>query len=586
MSVPFSFDAGIALALTAAELTPVNASAERRTSVGSIVSPLIHPAARRIASQLLRGFRTMSWLGAVLGVGPVGAQTAPPPPSAAADGFRLPPVAIRDDRRVEAFAFEGRSALPEFDLQALAADLRGRRVSDDELEELRLRITRLYVDRGFVNSGAVIPANPLRDGIFTFRIVEGHIGEVRVSGQGRLRSGYVAERLVKGQAEVFDVAVLEDRFRLLLTDPLIGKMNARILPRAELGQALLDVQVERAPPYRLTVFTDNHRPPSIGAHAVGLTGTLWNLTGLGDALDATALASSGARRHGLGWTVPVPRLRTRVELRRESGTASVVEEPVRAIDIASQIDSFEFGAQQPLIEALGERLVLGLVRTRRESRSSLLGEPFSFTPGEPNGRSRLRAWRATVDYARRWPAQVLALKITLTQGRSNIDPGLDEALRAPQPGYRVWLAQAQFVQQAAAHGSQLVMKAALQRTRQRLLPMERLAVGGVATVRGYRENQLVRDEGLAGSVEWQVPWPVAPGSAHRVVLGPFIDFGIARDRGEPADRLRSAGAGLNWRGRGFELVLQVAAKLERKSPRGSGDLQDHGVHFQLRQSWP
>lgn len=535
------------------------------------------------------------------------AQSAQPPvrpadqpvvlPSEAAprghpEAFRLPPLpagprptapAVAASRQIEAFIFEGRTVVDEATLQALARPYAGRPVSAAELEELRLQITRLLVERGFVNSGAVIPDDPYREGRFRYRIVEGRIGEVRVAGQGRLAARYVAERLVHGPDEVLHLPVLQERFQRLLADPLIERMNARLVPGAEPGRAHLEVDVTRSAPVRLSAFANNHRAPSSGEGGGGLAGSVSNLTGWGDVLDATLVSSRGSDRQSLGWSVPLPGAGTLLALRQDRGDVGVIEEPVRSIDIASRVDSLDVSATQPLVDTLAERFAIGLVWTRRENRTTLLGEPFSFTPGEPDGVSRLRAWRLQVEYARRWTEQTLALRSTFSTGRTNIAAGLDPALAAPDRRYSFWLGQAQFVRRLDAWpGAQAVLRGTVQRSGDRLLPLERIAVGGVASVRGYRENQLVRDTGYLGSVELRVPVLSATASAHQLRAGPFLDWGRARNQAEPAERLCALGVALDWRLERLQVELHAAKRLVTPRAAAGGSLQDKGVHVQVR----
>ena len=69
-----------------------------------------------------------------------------------------------------------------------------------------------------------------------------------------------------------------------------------------------------------------------------------------------------------------------------------------------------------------------------------------------------------------------------------------------------------------------------------LLSIERFAIGGRDTVRGYRENQLVRDSGVVASAELRIPlWR---DSLRRPLLElvPFMDYGTGWNDGpEPPD---------------------------------------------------
>ncbi|MCI0541610.1 MAG: BamA/TamA family outer membrane protein, partial [Verrucomicrobiales bacterium] len=62
-----------------------------------------------------------------------------------------------------------------------------------------------------------------------------------------------------------------------------------------------------------------------------------------------------------------------------------------------------------------------------------------------------------------------------------------------------------------------------------LLALEQVSVGGFNTVRGYLENQLVRDRGVVSSVEFRLPVFYNKAGAGIVHLAPFFDVGTARN---------------------------------------------------------
>ena len=53
-------------------------------------------------------------------------------------------------------------------LAEVAAPYVGRDVSSEDLESLRLGLTRLYADRGYINSGATLPDQTVADGVVTY----------------------------------------------------------------------------------------------------------------------------------------------------------------------------------------------------------------------------------------------------------------------------------------------------------------------------------------------------------------------------------------------------------------------------------
>jgi hemolysin activation/secretion protein len=82
-----------------------------------------------------------------------------------------------------------------------------------------------------------------------------------------------------------------------------------------------------------------------------------------------------------------------------------------------------------------------------------------------------------------------------------------------------------------------------------LLPLEQIGVGGRYTVRGYRENLMVRDNGLISSLELRIPVVRGRAWADYILLAPFVDFGKAwNNKLETPDpkEITGSGVGLLW----------------------------------------
>ncbi len=513
---------------------------------------------------------------------PSGLFTLPPVPQPGA----LPagPAAGMGLQRVE---IGGNTVVPTADLQAAAAPYLGRAVDDEALERLRQQLTRVYVERGYVNSGLLLRGVDAAQGVARFEVVEGRLSGVEVAGLGRLHDDYLRAQLLRPDDGPLNLDLLRERFQLLLGDPLFTRLNARLVPGAEPGQAVLVVEAERARPWDLTLFANNHRPVSTGAAAAGVSGTVRNLTGRGDALDATLqspLEHGSDWRTTLAWRMPLGHRGTQLHLGYDHGDSSLVQAPVRALDIQSRLTSREIGLSQTLHETLAHRFAIGASRVWRDNRTTLLGEPFSFVVGEPTGETRERLWRFWQEGVLRSEVQVLALRSTFTWGRNNVQAVPDLPVAGAFPSsFRTWLGQAQYVRQLRSDGTQLVVRGSVQRSGQRLLALDGMAVGGVATVRGYRENQIVRDQGHVLSVELE--WPVLRDAERglRVVLVPFVDHGRGRNHGERATTLKSAGLAtrVTWNRLSVDLTLARRLGQPAETRDQGSNLQDQGVHLQV-----
>jgi hemolysin activation/secretion protein len=513
------------------------------------------------------------------------------PPEGLAQPPETEPLAPREEPNenyrqlpITHITISGNTVIPDQQLRHLVEPYEGRRVSLSELEALRQKLTRLYLDLGYMNSGAIIPEDGYANGKLHFEIVEGRLDEVRIEGQGRLREGYIRNRLRKDPTEPLNLRELQDRFQLLLSDPLIEKMNGQLLPGATLGHSLLNVQVTRARPYGLSFFGDNYRPPSIGAEAFGVNGWVRNLTGLGDLFDFTFMTSEGSDRYNGGLSIPVTDQGSLVFFHFDEGESQVMEPPTDRLHIQSLVHNREGGFSHPFINTLNQRFAAGVSLATRENETSLLDRPFSFVPGEPTGHNQATVWRMFQDYSQRWDRNAVSFRSTFSVGMNALGATPETNPRLPSSEFFAWLGQAQYAHLVTDKGGQLVLRGMTQFSDSPLLPLERIAVGGIGTVRGYRENHLVRDQGYALSLEFRYPMIGGnnPAARHRLVLVPFMDYGEAWNLNQRAETLHSVGIGFNWEFKPVYAELYYGYKLIKPRPDSHSDLQDDGIHFLIR----
>jgi hemolysin activation/secretion protein len=480
--------------------------------------------------------------------------------------------------------FRGNTAIASAELEKVAAPYTGRALGEADMEQLRIALTQRYIDAGYVNSGALLGPGALEGDVLTFDIVEGRVTAVRIAGMQGLRDRYLLDRL-GASTGAFNMEALRERFTLLLSDPLFERLNARLMPGTAPGEAVLDIEAVRARPYRLAAFVNNYRPPSIGANALGLKATVRNLSGMGDALDASVQAGT-SKDHGarasVAWSVPLDEA-TAMSLQWDHGASSVVEEPLRVLDIDSVLDSKEIGISHVWSESLGRKIAFGFLYGERRNSTTLAGAPFSFTPWEPDGTTRVRALRLWKEALWRTPAQVVALRSTLsfTQNNTQDIAGLPPGLGRQPPRHAVlWQGQGQYARQVLDNGAQFIVRTTLQWTGSTLVALERMAVGGSGTVRGYRENQLIRDRAAIVNLEFDYP---LLRQEVKLSLVPFADAARAGNRGEGSDILSSLGLAtrLRWKALAFDLSLARRLSHPDGPAANSRTLQDRGVQAQL-----
>jgi len=134
-------------------------------------------------------------------------------------------------------------------------------------------------------------------------------------------------------------------------------------------------------------------------------------------------------------------------------------------------------------------------------------------------------------------------------------------------------------------GLEAVFRTDLQLASQPLFSLEQFSLGGHQSVRGYRENQLVRDNGLASSLELRIPLWTDAALGFDLQLAPFFDIGRSWNtkRGDASPRtLMSVGVGLRTSlTRYLRGELYWGHRLRHVDEPEDHDLQDEGVQFSL-----
>jgi hemolysin activation/secretion protein len=510
-------------------------------------------------------------------------ELPPPPPESTAPYLSTGPrVFVREVR------IDGNTVLPDDVLADIVKPFLNRSLSTGDLEELRRQLTLAYVDRGYVNSGATLPDQEVRDGVVTYHIVEGRLTQIRVEGAGRLDERYISNRLAQGAGPPLNIERLQERLQILLQDPLIERMNVDLQPGLVPGEATLQARVTRADPVSAYATVANNQAPNVGGVRGEIGTTIRNLTGWGDALALRYGRTDGVNDGGASFTIPVTYYDTLLSARYERDDAAVVSEALRDLDIRSSVETFGVGVSQPIYRTPQENVGVGLVFERRRSETSLLGEPFSFTPGTSDGKANISVLRFTQDYANRTAEDAFVVRSTFSFGLDLF--GATITPQKPDGKFTAWLGQAQYVRQFE-RDIQAIFRADAQLSQDPLFPLEQIAIGGLETVRGYRENELVRDNGIILSAETRIPVfrfaaPALPQRARDNVIrvAPFVDWGRGWNSGQPTPEPRSissVGLGLLWDIGDLATAQLYYGRALRNIHNSDHDLQDDGIHFRV-----
>ena len=463
------------------------------------------------------------------------------------------------------------------EIEALVQPLEGRDVTLQELLNLRTAITNLYIKNGYISSGAFVPTNQdLSRAVVQIQVVEGGVEQIDINGLSRLRDDYIRDSITGATSSPLNVRRLEEALQLLQIDPLLQSVDAELTAGSEPGQNILILDLTEADPFFADLAVNNYRAPSIGSLQGSVAATHLNLFGFGDRLSASYDLTEGLDVYEFRYAIPVNGRDGTVQLRYENADSNIVDSRFEAAGIRSESETFSFNFRQPLNRSLTNEFALGLGFDLRQSRSFILDDiPFSFSVGPEAGVSKVRTLRFSQEWVNRDINTVLAVRSQFGFGLDIFDATVNDS--GTDGRFFSWLGQFQWVEQFSS-GMLLVTRINTQFTPDSLLPLERFSAGGVDTVRGYAQNQIVTDNGVTASTELR--FPVADG----LRLTPFIDAGGGWNNQTPdpdPSFLLGLGLGLRWQPTD-DFNLRIDYGIPLISPGDEGDsLQENGVYISV-----
>ncbi|HTO49481.1 MAG TPA: ShlB/FhaC/HecB family hemolysin secretion/activation protein, partial [Burkholderiales bacterium] len=524
-----------------------------------------------------------------------------PPPVVPKPEIVLPPApapgapALSRGARVLAkeFRFVGNTVVPTEELEAIAAPYVGRDLGNAELEELRVALTRRYIEAGYINSGAVIPDQDVSDGAITFRIVEGRLSEIVVGGENGFRPWYLQDRLALGAGPPLNVNDLQERMQLMLQDPQIANMSAELAPGVERGDAVLRVDVTEAKRYSVGLKLSDNRSPVVGQNEIEGFLTARNVFGIGESFAFRAGATQGLDDYSAVFAVPVSARGTLLTVRWDHTNSRVIEAPLSQLDIGANSTAWDVTLSHPLYERLSRVINASVTLAQRNTYSTFLGQASPFIPGAPDGRTRISVVRFGLDGVERTQTDVIAGRVLLSLGVDALNSTIVDNPDLPDSRFTALLGQFQWVR-LLSREAQLLFRADGQWSNNPLLGSEKYSIGGMDSVRSYRRDYAIRDKGWFSSLELRYQVASVPVRANpapnegAIRLAAFVDYAQAWDVNGPGSKVTSiggAGPGIRWEpAPGSELAFYWGIRLT-SAPPPANTMPDRGLYFRFLVSY-
>ena len=461
------------------------------------------------------------------------------------------------------------------ELQSITKSLEGKTVKLSQLRNIAKAITKKYLEQGYITSRAIVPQQEIQEGIVEIKVIEGSIADIQIEGNNRLRENFVRKRLELGTDAPVKVDSLEGQLQLLRSNQAIENIEANLQPAPGEGASSLVVEIDEANPWLMGGEINNYDTVATGAEKVSLTLGYRNLTGNSDSLVGIFSQALSASSWSLdaSYSLPVNAKDGKLQLRTNIDRNEIVGEEFEDLNLEGDSELYEISFRQPLTRTLREEFALSLGFSYQESRDFFNGV---LMPGRTIRTSTLKFGQ---DYTKRDIKGVWAFRSQFNLGFDSSDENEEQ----PDDVFVSWLGQAQRLQRINPDNL-LIMQADLQFTPNDLSASERFVIGGPQSVRGYRQNARLGENGFRLSVEDRITLIKNQRDTPLLQIAPFADLGVVwGDSTEDTEDNFLAGIGLGLIAEpisGLSLRLDYAPPLVNLDDTGD-NVQEDGFYFRI-----
>ena len=498
-----------------------------------------------------------------------------------------PPQNIPEKTVLRKFNVINNKVIPAADIDRALKPYLFRPLGFSELLEIQQVITQIYIDRGYLTTGAYIPPQTISDRTLDIEIIEGTIGEIEVIGLKKLNPEYIRSRVAIASEAPLNQDKLLQALQLLQLNPLVKKISAELSKGIEPGESFLKLEIEEADSFDLTLNMDNDLTTSVGSIRSRVSINNQNFFGFGDIFRASYAQSEGSESlERLEYVAPIGARGTLLRVSHNRSDNKIITEPFPSLDLESKTRGYGITLIQDLINRPTQNLAIAFGFTHQNTQFSLMDRGFpDLARGlDDDGRSIISTLRFIQEYSDRSTNHVLSIASQVALGIDAFNATINNNSELPDSKYLLWQGQVRYLR-AISSNTNLNLRGTVQVSDSPLFSQEQFLAGGVNSVRGYSTDIIQGDNGFSLSAEFNnTVWQISKWDL-RLELSPFVDFSrIWNGDNFSLETNTLASVGIDARISIKENLTAIIGfgipLIDAKLPEGDS-LQDDGVYFSL-----
>ena len=425
------------------------------------------------------------------------------------------------------------AVLTEAELAAITQPYEGKMVQLNDIYAIVEKINALYASKGYVTCRAFLPPQTITDGKVKLLLVEGRTGNTTVSGNNYTKTSFITKRLHLKENEIANIKQVN---KDLLLFNATNSTQLRIVMKAGQKPGTTDYEITAYEPKRdtWTIFEDNAGSDTSGEYRTGLFFNTKSLSGTCDPFSVGTVFSEGTRAANAMYTRSLGRSGTKMNLLYSTNAVKVTKGDYKDM-IKGHANSYAIGFTQPLVVNETTRTELSLDYNRQNSKTDfmVLGNRFNIVDDSVQD---FTLGFAMTNYG---ASHVLYQKHSYVRGYSERTPS---SMLEDSQNFGFYKFNGLY-QKLYAGGQMINLRADAQWSgSEGMVSSRQFYMGGMYSVRGYKENFLGGDSGFTFSAEYSIPVINRNTNAFT-----FFDYGHVYGNGQSDDQhsiLASLGLGI------------------------------------------
>lgn len=426
------------------------------------------------------------------------------------------------------------AVLTDAELDAIIKPYEGQQVKLSDIYDIVEKINALYNEKGYVTCRAFLPPQTITEGTVKLLLVEGRTGTATVSGNKYTKAKYITNRLHLARGEIANVKELN---KDLLLFNATNSTQLRIMMKAGTEPGTTDYEITAYEPKRdtWTLFEDNAGSYTSGEYRTGLFFNTKSLSGNCDAFSLGTVYSQGTRAANAMYSRSLGRSGTKMNLLYSTNAVKVVKGGYEDM-IKGHANSYAIGFVQPVLVNETTRSEVSLDYNRQSSKTDWLTPRINMVDDKVQD---VTLGYSLTNYG---ASHVFYQKHSYVRGYSKqeADMGTGSEPSNKHFGFYKFNGMYQKLYQA---GQMWNLRADAQWSgSDGMVSSRQFYMGGMYSVRGYKENFLGGDSGFTFSAEYAVPVINKNTSVFT-----FFDYGHVYGNGQSDDQhhiLSSVGLGM------------------------------------------